>query len=573
MRTPFLLLALVVAVLATALLFVRPTPTPPPVGPGDRTPTPTPPTPPAAGGKLVVLVVFDQMRGDYLTRWAAAFGKGGFERLKAGGTWYADCHIPYACTSTGPGHASIVTGVPPGVHGIVENDWYEPGKGAIYCAQPEREWPRVPPIPATAPPARGSALGFSPDRLLAPTVGDAVKAAGGRVFALSIKDRTVAMMGGKRPDGAYCFDARDGVFHTGGYYADRVHPWVAAFNADRVVDREKGKPWDRLRADVELYARLSGPDDAPGEGRGYDQGRIFPHPLGGERYYSAFECSPAGNDAMWELAERAIAAENLGRAGASDLLCVSFSSNDLIGHQWGPDSQEVLDVTLRSDALVGRMVDFLDARLGRDGYTLVVTSDHGVSPIPEQAAARHPGATRVMAADALTGLSAAVDEVFGKPGDGQGAWVGVVEWPWLYLNENLLAARKVPADKVAEYVAQWVGNRGWAEAAFTRKQIEANDFKPGRTAELGAMVRLAYHPQRSGDVIAIPKAYSQVTAYPTGTGHGTPHAYDTHVPLLVFGGGVEAKGRRDGRVSSLAAAAILAKAAGVAAPPGAAPAP
>ncbi|MFO0825106.1 MAG: alkaline phosphatase family protein, partial [Gemmataceae bacterium] len=173
-----------------------------------------PPQPPEQPkGKLVVLVVFDQMRGDYLSRWAEHFGSGGFERLKREGVWYSDVQIPYACASTGPGHASLATGAPPSVTGIIENEWWDRNEAKrVYCCQPFRPYDLVPPPPAdSGKTGRGADTGFSPERLLAETVGDKLKAVAGgkgRVFSLSIKDRTAVLMGGQKPDAAYCFDTR-----------------------------------------------------------------------------------------------------------------------------------------------------------------------------------------------------------------------------------------------------------------------------------------------------------------------------------------------------------------------------
>lgn len=178
------------------------------------------------GAKLVVLVVFDQFRGDYLERWANEFGKDGFERIKRDGVWFANCHVPYACTSTAPGHASIATGATPSVHGIVENAWLDRKDGhLVYCVQPSREYALVPPLPANAgKPERGSEIGFSPENLLAPTISDALRTSGkGRVVSLSVKDRAAVLMGGKATNSSsptvYCFDLRDGKFHTDAYYA------------------------------------------------------------------------------------------------------------------------------------------------------------------------------------------------------------------------------------------------------------------------------------------------------------------------------------------------------------------
>lgn len=571
-----------------------------PPGPPDGTPPAgeepaAPPPPPARTGKLVVLLVFDQMRGDTLSRWASAFGPDGFERLKREGVWFSDCHLPYAGTSTGPGHASLVTGVPPSVHGIVENDWYDRQASArVYSVQPSRPYDRVPPLAEAAgkPPVRGVVTGFSPERLLAETVGDKLKAATGgkgRVVALSVKDRAAALMGGKKPDAAYCFDARDGLFTTNTYYRDRLHPWADGFNAASPADAWLNKSWTPFKADAGLYDKLAGPDAAPGEAAGYAQGRTFPHPMSdqtkpGPGYYGAVETSPFGNELLLEMAKRAVGGEDLGKGPAADLLCVSFSSSDLVGHVWGPDSWEVLDTALRADRLTADLLKYLDETVGPDRYTLVLAGDHGVCPIPEQKRypEQYPAAARVQDRSLLGGLLEALDEVYGVPPAGPTRWIepappdALRVLPWVYLNRTAIEGRGLDPKAVADFAAQWCGNRPYMLTAFTRKQIEAGDLPPhgvgsrNQVRDAAAKAKLSYHPDRCGDFIVIPKPGILITPYPEGTSHGSPHPYDTHVALVVSGAGVPAGGKVGRRVSALVAAPILARALGIDPPAGAA---
>ncbi|MFM8272185.1 MAG: alkaline phosphatase family protein, partial [Gemmata sp.] len=328
--------------------------------------------PPERKIKLAVLVVFDQMRGDYLARWRPLFGPDGFKRLTSEGAWFTHCHYPYGVTTTGPGHASMLTGACADAHGIVNNDWVEDGH-ARYCAGDPKYWF----VPGTKP-AKDKNAG-TPERLRSETVADVLKEAHGpraKVFGLSLKDRSAILPTGKRPDGAYWFEG--GKFGTSTYYAERVRPWVEAFNDSKFADRWFGRDWTAFRPDVD-YAHWTGcADDTRGEGRGAGakghQGVAFPHPTTGGKpavgpeYYEALATSPFGNDLLLALAKRCIEEEELGADDVPDLLVVSFSSNDLIGHAWGPDSHEVLDVTLRSDALMADFCAFLDAKVGRGQY-------------------------------------------------------------------------------------------------------------------------------------------------------------------------------------------------------------
>lgn len=530
-----------------------------------RSPRPTA-AGPAPAAKLVVLVVFDQLRGDYPERWAGEFGPAGFERIKREGVWYSNCHLPFACSSTGPGHAAIATGAPPAVNGIVENSWYVRGQDRpVYCASGDRLQRLVPPGGSD----RGGDNGLSPAQLLVPGVGDVLRGATagrGRVFALSLKDRGAVLLGGKDPTGAYCFDTEDGLFHTSTYYRDRVHPWVEAFNASAVADRWAGRVWERVGA-KETYDRLAGPDDVSGEGT-KPEDRVFPHPLPpasaiGRAYYRALELSPFGNELLWEFTKAAVVGERLGREDMPDLLMVSFSSNDLIGHIYGPDSHEVLDTTIRSDRLLGDMIAFFDERVGPGRYALVVTGDHGVCPLPESPTAP-PGARRVGPGEITDGLEEALDEAFGRVDGAPGRWVEKdfrATFPWLYLNRRFIESHGTPYAEVERYVEQWLGNRPSVEAAYARRRLEGSAFPaddPGRA------VQLAFHPDRCGDVYVLTKPYILPSwGGRTGTNHGTPHPYDTHVPVMAFGAGVPPLGRRTEPVSSLIVAPLLCRLLGI----------
>ena len=555
---------------------------------GQPDPNAPPDTPGAPGsdpkaatdaGKLVVLVVFDQMRGDYLSRWADLYGPDGFERMKKDGVWFSECYIPYACTSTGPGHASLATGAPPKDHGIVENVWYDRKTGLpMYCCQPNRPYDLVPPVPKELGlPSRGSAVGYSPERLLAPTVADALSAATkgqGRTVSLSLKDRTAVLMGGQKPAAAYCFDTRDGKFHTGAFYRTDPHPWVAEFNGTKPADAWLGKSWDKLKPDLD-YAKRSGPDDAPGEAAWFEwQNNRFPHSFKADfaasktPYYTAIEASPFGNEVLLALTKKAVTAEKLGRGAAPDLLCVSFSSTDLVGHQYGPDSQEVLDVTLRADKIVADLLAFLDTEVGKGKYTVVVTADHGACPLPELASTKekYPAAVRTPTRDLGLALDAALTEMYGKDGPPT-LWIEAFDddtWPWLYLNHKAIEARKLKVADVAERARDFLAGRAFMEVAYTRAELEDGKFPAEQPLKKSAA--LAYHPDRCGDVIAIPKPGVLVTKYKTGTSHGSPHAYDAHIPFLVYGAGVPVLGQRKEKVSSLSVAPTLAWALGVPAP-------
>lgn len=521
--------------------------------------------------RLAVLIVFDQMRGDYLGRWEKLFGDGGFRRMMKDGAWFQNCHYPYAATLTAPGHASIATGTSPSRHGIIANEWYDRKEGAlvesIHCQ-------RHRPVPSPANPDR-IAFGVSPLRRRQPTIGDALLEATkgkARVVSLSLKDRSAILLAALR---AICcwFSASVGGFVTSTCYADTLPPWVTDFNRARRADSFFDRDWTRLVPDMD-YAAQSGPDDVAFEGIGYDQGRAFPHSLKaglakpGPAYYAAMLNSPYGNELLLELALRAIDAERLGQDETTDLLCLSFSSNDLIGHCWGPDSQEVLDVTLHSDRLMKRLLNHLDARVGRGRYVVVISSDHGICPIPEIAQSQGKKAGRVSPEILTTHAAAFLDQRFAAK-EKSLPWIEATASGNIYLNQGLLDEQGLKSADVENALVGWLRGQSGILDAFSRSQL----LNESDQDDLARKVRLSFDPERSGDVVVVLQPYHllsppispRMAAYRTT--HGSPHPYDTHVPLLVFGSGIQ-PGVHSQPVSPQAVAPILARALGIPSPTG-----
>ncbi len=282
-------------------------------------------------------------------------------------------------------------------------------------------------------------------------------------------------------------------------------------------------------------------------------------------YYLALYNSPFGNELLLDLAKRAIDTLDLGKKNDPDFLCLSFSCNDPIGHCWGPDSQEVLDVTLRSDQVLAELLEYLDSKVGKNGYTLALSADHGIGPLPEVSLQQGKQAGRVdptvLSKDAEKFLEAS----FGKKSDDKTRWIMDAAYPWIYLNQELIHERGLEQAEVEEALVRWLKQQPGFLTAYSRTQI-LNGLPESDT--LGVQVRRSFFPERSGDVEAVLKPYYLCTSKLTGTHHGTPHPYDTHVPLLVYGPGV-APGVRSEPVTPQAIAAILSKALDVPSPEGA----
>jgi hypothetical protein len=528
--------------------------------------------------RLVVLVVFDQLRADYLTRWQKEFSKEGFRRLQSEGAWFQNCHYPFAYTFTAPGHTTLVTGCSPARHGVIANSWYDRGSGEEVSAVRTERYHFVSSLELGR-----SIPGSAPVQRRVPTVGDALQLGEprrrGKVVSLSIKERAAVLLAALRASICGWFSTSLGEFVSSTYYGDRLPTWMSAINRGRPADRWFDRTWERFRPELD-YIRLAGPDDVLAEGVGVKQGRTFPHPLNGgakkvgRAYYEALTCSPFGNELLLDLARRAIDAEKLGQRDATDLLCLSFSSNDLVGHTWGPDSQEVFDITLRSDRIVQELLSHLDSRVGKGRYLLVLSADHGICPLPEVAKARGEDAGRVSPQLLTSRTEAFLNKTFNK-GEEELPFLEAVSGLSIYLNQATLKEQKLSTAKVEAALADWLVRQPGVKAAYTATRLSAGPLKDD---PLGESVRLSFDKERSGNVMVVlrpnyllspPITSPKLDAYRTT--HGTPYPYDTHVPLLVFGPGVQ-PGVRSERVTPLAVAAILAHGLGVP-PPAAAEVP
>lgn len=528
--------------------------------------------------RLVVLLVFDQLRGDFVQKWRPLFCEDGFARIQREGADFLNCHYPYSTTTTGPGHASILSGATPAQHAIVNNEWFDRTSGEmVYCAGQSRYTqvpPRVPEkpdpnAPEEAPTKKKSAYSGCPTRMTAQTIGDVLREIFGQlavILGLSIKDRGAILPVGQRPTGAYWFDSRSGQFVTSTYYRDKLPKWLAEFNASRPIDHWLGKQWDRLRPDLD-YVKHSGPDDVVGEAKGIDQGRVFPHPFAGKgkanrEYYDSVICSPAGNDLLFAAVAAAIDGEKLGQDDTPDLLSVSFSSNDTVGHAWGPDSQEVLDITLRSDLIVRDLLRLLDDKVGKGRYVLAISADHGICPLPEVAATQGKDARRFPITPILVGAEAFLHQHYNIPKEAKLRWLdekSLGALPWLYLSEATIKQRGLNKAEVARVLADWLRKQDGIHAVYTRDQLTD---KADPKDKLAQQARRSFHPQNAGDLLLIGQPYCLFSSSLTGTSHGSPHDYDTHVPLLVIGPGIR-QGRFDEPVTPQAIAAIFADRLGI----------
>jgi predicted AlkP superfamily pyrophosphatase or phosphodiesterase len=479
--------------------------------------------------RLVVVIVMDQLRGDYLTRFRPFFGERGFNRFLEQGAWFTQGRYQNAITKTCAGHAVVMTGSYAATNGIVGNEWWNPAtRQEEYCAHD----PAAKLIGIERP-------GRSPRNLIGSTVGDVLKLSNvgrSRVVTVGGKDRSAIMLGGRLADAAYWME--DTLFVTSSYYRKDLPDWARRFNASGKVTGYFGKRWERSLP-VDAY-RVQGADDIPEERDKGGMGRTFPHPLGagearpGPRFIEALETSPFHNDIVADFAMAAVRNERLGRGDVPDLLGISFSANDRVGHAYGPDSHEVMDMMIQSDRLLERLFAFLDQEVGLEHTLVVLSADHGVAPLPEFVNRQFPGAgaMRMHPRTVLEAAEGAMTARYGAPGEGR-RWIGYHKNPQLYLDEQLLAERKINVAEAEEAVRRAVEALPGIFAAHTSTELAR-----ARAAGSTSAILLSFHPERSGHVLYVTRPYVIEDSNPNGTDHGTPWSYDQSVPIVWYGAGI-----------------------------------
>ncbi|HEY5823458.1 MAG TPA: alkaline phosphatase family protein, partial [Cyclobacteriaceae bacterium] len=331
--------------------------------------------------KLVVGIVVDQMRQEYLYRFDSKFGKGGFKRIIGDGFMLKNAHYNYVPTETGPGHASVYTGTTPAIHGIVANEWYDRAlKKEVNCVSDDKQ---------KTIGSESKAGEISPWRNLATTITDELELATQRrakVIGISIKDRGAVLPAGHIPDGAYWYDPLNGNFITSTYYKAALPVWVDEFNKLKLPFKYLNQEWKTLLP-IDQY-KESGIDDSPYEGKFKGKERAtFPYNLKELRTtnspYDLVTVTPFGNDLLAEFATAALEGEELGKDDITDFLAISFSSTDKIGHFMGPNAVEVEDTYLRLDRTLEDLLNTLDSKVGKGNYTVFLTADHGVAEVPQ----------------------------------------------------------------------------------------------------------------------------------------------------------------------------------------------
>lgn len=477
--------------------------------------------------KLIVGIVIDQMKQEYLWRFYNDFGEEGFKKLVEGGFMAKNGHYPYSIPNTGPGHASIYTGTTPSIHGIINNQWYSPVWGrSVYCAED-----------TTVTNVGGSpnAGKISPSNLYSSTITDELKIftqQQGKVIAMSIKDRGSALPGGRLSDGSYWYDSGSGEFMTSTYYMDKLPGWVKRFNDKDLAAQYLSGTWDLLKNEKEYTE--SGDDDSPYEGgfRGQED-PTFPYNLaelnGPNGGYAMLPGTPWGNTILADLAIEAIDAEKLGKDEVTDFLAVSFSSPDYIGHNFGPQSKEVQDTYMRLDLEIARLLKKLDKTVGEGEYVVFLSADHGVAENSLRMRDLGFNANNISSRAFAGYIQTKFNSKYGEA-----KWFKVAGGSDLYLDRDLIEEKGLDLYEMQLYAAQTAMSFKGIHLAMTGTDLLRNS----QTEHLRQLIQNAYHPKESGDVKLIYQPAWQA-GRAKGTGHGNAWTYDTHVPVIFYGWGIK----------------------------------
>ncbi len=486
---------------------------------------------PGAPPKLVVVLVVDQMRADYVDRYAHQWSKG-FARLLREGAWFRRSAFPYLNTFTCVGHATVSTGAFPSRHGLVGNSWYDRGAGAsVGCTEDASAS-----IVSYAGPAKG---GNSASRLLVPALADELRtqlAHPAKVVTFSLKERTAITLAGRKADAVTWFDLSAKGFVTSSAYTDRPVPFLTEFLKANPVEADFGKPWARLLPEAAYLFADAGAGEKPAK----YWSREFPHAIriGDGRSaesYDAWETSPYSDTYLGRLGQAAVDALGLGRGPGTDFLAISFSALDLVGHDFGPTSHEVQDLLIRLDDTIGQLLDHLDRQVGKGQYVVALTADHGVAPIPEQIRAMGLDAGRI---DITTVVKAASDALRAALGFAPAA-VRLTNSD-LYLDPAVVSYLRESPSALESVLRAVRAVPGVANAYFGERLVA--HAAAGDTDARAALA--SHHPARSGDIIVIPKPYyfyvrGDGSAQPgSATTHGSLHDYDRYSAMLFFGAGI-----------------------------------
>ncbi|MGA9929830.1 MAG: alkaline phosphatase family protein [Terriglobales bacterium] len=457
--------------------------------------------------KLVVVIVIDQFRGDYLERYRDRFGDSGFRMFLDRGAYFTDCNYDYANTRTAPGHATLFSGTYTSGHGIVANEWWYPQKKKRVTSV-EDDATKLVGVASSGP-------GASPHNLLSDTLGDELKLATGgkaRVFAISLKDRAAVLPAGFSGDGAYWIDPKSGDWITSTYYRPELPEWVRNFNNGHRAEKYWNREWRDKDSDGKVLgstAPRNGKDGTPAS------------------FYEVVGSTPFANDYQMEFAKELVLYEKLGTGSATDLLVISLSANDILGHRVGPDSPQMRSMALELDRTLADFFDFLGHQIGMANVWMALSADHGIAPLPEFAKTLRLPAANLDAKALREQINSLLSKKYTKKAD----YVLELDYPLAWLNQDAFAGISLEHKESENEAAvgeamKEVGLTGY----FTKSQLARGEVP---ATEVGRRYAHSYSPEGGWYVMGIPSLFQ--VGITNGTDHATPFSYDTHVPLAFYG--------------------------------------
>jgi predicted AlkP superfamily pyrophosphatase or phosphodiesterase len=476
--------------------------------------------------KLIVGIVVDQMRNDFIYRYWNRFGNGGFKRLINQGYYFKNTHYNYIPTYTGPGHSSIYTGATPRAHGIIANDWYVKSLGVeTYC------------VKDTTVKTIGSIskLGLmSPKNQLSSTIGDEMKMtnANAKVFAIALKDRSAVLPGGHAANGAFWFDDETGNFISSSWYVNDLPQWLKIFNEKKLAKKYLENGWNTLYP-IATYTN-SIADDNNYEGVPNKKAKpIFPYDyksLLENNSLSIVKATPFGNSITKDMAIECIKNEGLGKDDITDLISISFSSPDIVSHSYGPRSVEVEDIYLRLDKDLEEILNTLDKEAGKNNYSVFLTADHGGADVPNHLIDNKIPAGYLKEKK----LIKEIKNYFKINYNDTTLFLNLSN-EQVFINEKKIAELKLNRDEVEEKLSAFLISINGIAEAYPSKVIRNEFFDK---ADYRALLQNGYNHKLSGNVCFIYNP-AWMDYADKGTTHGAGYNYDTHVPLIFYGAGVK----------------------------------
>lgn len=479
----------------------------------------------ASKPKLIVGIVVDQMRNDYIYRYWDRYGNGGFKKLVSKGYYLKNANYNYVPTYTGPGHASIYTGTTPRTHGIIANEWYDKGLNEeVYCVDDEN-------VKSIGTASKNGKR--SPVSLISSTIGDELKMSTNgksKVFGIALKDRSSILPAGHSGDAAFWYDDSTGYFVSSSWYVNELPKWVNDFNAKQFPKSLLQTTWNTLKP-IETYTNSLADNNAYEKAPNKKETPTFPYNYGDfvkKNSWGILKATPFGNTITKDLAIECLKNEKLGKDEFTDLLAISFSSPDIIGHSYGPRSVEMEDVYIRLDLDIEEILKTLDEEVGPGNYMVFLTADHGGADVPQHLINEQIPANYFNSKTMVKEL-----KLFLQSNFNDSTLFLSCSNEQLFLNNQKL--EKLNKQNIEQKVCNYLITNPGISEAYPSEVLKNNAFD---TRDIRTLIQNGFNHQKSGNVAFTLKP-GWMEYQKTGTTHGAAYSYDTHVPLIFYGSGVE----------------------------------